>query len=144
MTTSDSLLQSPTINVDETSLRVDKKNHWIHVYSSGDITLKLLHRRRGKEAIHYFDIIPRYGGVIIHDCWASYLTYSHCGHGLCGSHLLRELVFIIESNNYRWAANVKRLLQETCWRVSSSKQKMLPDKEYKKLQKRYRNIITRG
>lgn len=140
----DSLLQSPTINVDETSLRVDKKHHWIHVYSSGDITLKLLHRRRGKEAINYFDIIPRYGGVIIHDCWASYLTFSHCGHGLCGSHLLRELVFIIESNNYRWAANVKRLLQETCWRVSSSKQKMLPDKEYKKLQKRYRNIITRG
>ena len=26
----------------------------------------------------------------------------------------------------------------------ASKQKMLPDKEYKKLQKRYRNIITRG
>ncbi|MCP4749088.1 MAG: transposase, partial [Desulfobacteraceae bacterium] len=44
------------------------------------------------------DIIPRYGGVIIHDCWASYLSYDHCGHGLCGSHLLRELTFIIDSN----------------------------------------------
>ena len=40
-------------------------------------------------------IIPRYGGVIIHDCWASYLSYDHCGHGLCGAHLLRELTFIM-------------------------------------------------
>ena len=32
------LLKSKAINVDETSLRVDKKNHWIHTHSSGDIT----------------------------------------------------------------------------------------------------------
>ncbi len=31
--------------------------------------------------------LQRYGGVIIHDCWASYLSYEHCGHGLCDSHL---------------------------------------------------------
>ena len=37
--------------MDETSLRVDKKNHWIHVHSAGDRTLKFLHRKRGKEAI---------------------------------------------------------------------------------------------
>jgi transposase len=46
------LLISPAMNVDETSLRVDKKNHWIHVYSAGDVTLKLLHPRRGTEAIN--------------------------------------------------------------------------------------------
>ncbi|WP_419624942.1 hypothetical protein, partial [Thiolapillus sp.] len=40
-----------------------------------------------------------------HDCWASYLSYDQCGHGLCGSHLLRELTFVIDSNNYAWAAN---------------------------------------
>ena len=43
------------------------------------------------------DTIPWYGGVIIHDCWTPYLSYDHCGHGLCGSHLLWELVFIIDS-----------------------------------------------
>lgn len=45
------ILALPAINVDETSLRVDKKNHWIHVYAAGDITLKFLHRKRGKAAI---------------------------------------------------------------------------------------------
>ncbi len=100
------LLTMPSLHVDETSLRVDKKNHWIHVYSSGDITLKFLHRKRGKEAIEEIGIIPRYGGVIIHDCWSSYLSYSHCDHGLCGSHLTRELTFIIEANGYAWARNI--------------------------------------
>ena len=42
------LLSAPCINTDETSLRVDKKNRWIHVYSAGDITLKILHKKRGK------------------------------------------------------------------------------------------------
>lgn len=46
------LLNSPAINVDETLLRVDKKNQWIHVYSAGDVTLKLLHQKRGGEAIN--------------------------------------------------------------------------------------------
>ncbi len=140
----ESILQAPSIHVDETSFRVEKKNHWIHVYSSGGITMKLLHRKRGKEAIVDMNIIPRYGGVIIHDCWASYLSYDHCGHGLCGSHLLRELVFIIDSNQYRWASNIKRLLQETCRIVAGREEKCLTDKEYANLQKRYRNILTRG
>jgi len=139
-----SLLQAPSIHVDETSFRVEGKNHWIHVYSSGGTTLKLLHRKRGKEAIVGLDIIPKYGGVIIHDCWASYLAYDHCSHGLCGSHLLRELAFIVDSNGYRWARNMMRLLQETCRTVSKREDKCLTDREYANLQKRYRNILTRG
>lgn len=83
------LLESKSINCDETSMKVGGKNHWVHVYSSGDITLKFIHPKRGGEAIEDIGIIPRYGGVIIHDCWASYLSYGNCEHALCGSHLLR-------------------------------------------------------
>ncbi len=140
----DELIKSYAMHTDETSLRVDKQKYWIHVYSSGDITLKRLHRRRGKEAIEYIDIVPRYGGVIIHDCWASYLSYAHCGHGLCGAHLLRELTFIVQANDYRWAANLKALLKEACKKVARSKRKKLTASEYATLQRRYRNILTRG
>jgi transposase len=138
------ILAMPAMHVDETSLRVNKKNHWIHVCSSGDITLKFLHPKRGREAIEVIGVIPRYGGVVIHDCWASYLAYDHCDHGLCGSHLLRELQFIIDANDYVWAANMKRLLRETCAKVSKRKRKKLTEREYRNLQKRYRNILTRG
>ena len=138
------ILSQPTLHVDETSLRVDRKNHWIHVYSSGDLTLKFLHPKRGREAIEAINVIPRYGGTIVHDCWASYFAYEHCDHGLCGSHLLRELTFVVDSNAYRWAGNMKRLLQQTCARVSKRESKCLTDTEYKNLRKRYRNLLTRG
>jgi hypothetical protein len=138
------LLKMPSMHVDETSLRVDRKNHWIHVYSAGDITLKFLHPNRGLEAIEEIGIIPRYGGVVIHDCWKSYLSYEHCDHGLCGSHLLRELTFIIDSNGYAWASNMKRLMQENCTIIAKRPSKQLSEQEYKNLQKRYRNILTRG
>ncbi|RLE02070.1 MAG: IS66 family transposase [Bacteroidetes bacterium] len=138
------LLQIPSMHVDETSLRVDRKNHWIHVYSAGDITLKFLHPKRGLEAIEEIGIIPRYGGVVIHDCWQSYLSYDHCGHGLCGSHLLRELTFIVDSNGYAWASKMKDLLQVNCVIIAKRQSKQLAEQEYKKLQKRYRNILTRG
>jgi transposase-like protein len=138
------LLTQPTVHVDETSLRVDRKNHWIHVYSAGDLTLKFLHPKRGRAAVEDINIIPRYGGVIVHDCWASYLAYDHCNHGLCGAHLLRELTFVIETNAYRWAANMKRLLTQTCARVAERPDKCLSEAEYKNLRKRYRNILTRG
>jgi hypothetical protein len=138
------VVEHKSLNTDETSMRVHKKNQWVHVISGGDITLKFLHPKRGKQAIEDIGIIPRYGGVIIHDCWSSYLSYDHVEHGLCGSHLLRELTFVIESNNYRWAKNMKRLLQQTCKTVSKRKRKRLTSTEYKTLQRRYRNILTRG
>ncbi|MGB6450752.1 MAG: IS66 family transposase [Steroidobacteraceae bacterium] len=140
----DRILIQPVMHVDETSLRVEKHNHWIHVCSAGDITLKFVHEKRGLEAMTAIGIIPRYGGVIVHDCWASYLSYEHCRHGLCGAHLLRELTFIVEANGYAWAGNMKRLLQQTCARVSKRKRKRLTPREYDALQKRYRNVLTRG
>lgn len=140
----ETILMEEAMNVDETSLRVDKKNHWIHVYSAGDITLKFLHPKRGTEAINDINIIPRYSGTLIHDFWSSYLTYDHCDHGMCGGHLVRELQHVIESNAYHWASNMKALLLETCKKVSKRKRKKISEREYANLQKRYRNIITRG
>jgi transposase len=39
---------------------------------------------------------------------------------------------------------MKRLLQETCKEISKSIEKCLSDKAFANLQKRYRNILTRG
>ena len=55
-------LTQPTLHVDETSLRVDRQNHWIHVCSGADITLKFLHPQRGRQAITAINLIPARGG----------------------------------------------------------------------------------
>ena len=138
------LLAAPAMHVDETSLRVDRKNHWIHVYSAGALTVKRLHPKRGCEAIEAIGIIPRYGGVAVHDCWASYLSYAHCEHALCGAHLLRELTFIVDAHDYAWAKRMKRLLLYACHAVSKRDDKVLSEDEYKAVRKRYRTLLTQG
>ena len=39
---------------------------------------------------------------------------------------------------------MKRLLKETCAKVSASDDKQLTEEDYRNLRKRYRNILTRG
>ena len=141
---SERLLVQPAMHVDETSLHVDRKNHWIHVYSAATLTVKRLHPKRGCEAIGGHRIIPRYGGVAVHDCWASYLSYTHCEHALCGAHLLRELTFIVDAHDYAWAKRMKRLLLDACHEVAKRDEKRLSESEYKAVQKRYRTILTQG
>ena len=138
------LLQSPALHADETGLRVDGQNHWLHVLTNGSLTLKFLHRKRGREAIEEIGLIPDYRGTLVHDCWASYLGYEQCRHQLCGSHLLRELTFIVESNNYRWARLLKALLQQACHQVNRSQSKVLSAAADKALRQRYRTILTQG
>ena len=50
----------------------------------------------------------------------------------------------LQYGNGLWASNMKALLLETCKKVSQRKRKKISESEYANLQKRYRNIITRG
>ena len=140
----DQILQAGVIHVDETSMRVNKKNFWVHTYSCGDLVLQFIHPSRGRDAIDDIGILEKYGGVIVHDCWASYFIYEHLTHALCLAHILRELKFIEDSTGNRWATNLKKLLQEAIELVNKRKSRVLNKKEFKRLQRRYRNILTRA
>jgi transposase len=136
------IILSPVIHCDETSIRVNKKNYWIHVYTYGDISLQFIHSKRGIEAVQDINIIPRYGGIIVHDCWSTYFYFKDVNHALCGAHILRELRYIEECNGYGWATMMKDLLKEAAEVVSGriSLQVLYAD-EYKKLEERYREIL---
>ncbi len=59
-----------------------------------------------------------------------------CSHQLCGSHLLRELTFVVEAT----ARLMKSLLREICHKVNKSASKTLNDAG----RKRYRTIRAPG
>ena len=140
----DKLMDIPVLHVDETSLRVDRKNYWIHVCAGGPITVKGLHRNRGCEAINALGIIPRYGGLIVHDCWKACLTYTQCKHQLCGAHLLRELQAVIDSNGYPWARKMHKLLLIARRQVIQRPQQRLSMRHYKRIARCYKAILDRG
>ena len=106
------LFRAPVIYVDETSMRVDKKNYWVHSYSAGDTVLQFVHPSRGIEAIDDIGILPKYGGIIVHDCWSSYFSYGNLEHALCNAHILRELKFIEGSTGHQWATRFEKTFNE--------------------------------
>ena len=74
--------------------------------------------------------------------YATYAPLCEISHN--GAHLLRELTFLVESNQYRWARLLKALLQEACQQVNRSKAKVLSAAACKALRQRYRTILTQG
>jgi transposase len=43
-------------------------------------------------------ILPRLRGALVRDGYLSYTRFETCRHSLCNAHLLRELVFIEETD----------------------------------------------
>jgi transposase len=100
----DQVTRSEVVHFDETSVPIDKKNHWIHCSSTSKLTHLTVEKKRGKEGIASSDVLPKFNGIAIHDCWPSYFQFSNVTHGLCDTHLIRELTGIFENNpEQTWA-----------------------------------------
>ncbi len=134
----------PAPHADETGLRIDRQGHWPHTVGAGGLTVKFVHRRRGRAAIDAIGVIPRYGGVLVHDRWASHFAHRNCDHALCGAHLLRDLAFVEDAHGHAWAKRVARLLRETCRKVREHDAKALDEAAFKAVRKRYRTILTQA
>jgi len=103
------LIASSVIHHDETDLYVAGQHQWMHVTCTPRLTHYAVHASRGRAALDAIGILPRFGGISVHDGWLSYFLYA-CAHALCLVHLLRELTFLAEEQHLEWAADLKALL----------------------------------
>jgi transposase len=102
---------SDVAHFDETGMRVEGKRHWLHVASTTQHTHYAVHRNRGQMGMDAADILTAFSGTALHDAWHPYWRYS-CHHALCNAHHLRELTFIFEQENQKWAKAMIQLLME--------------------------------
>ena len=101
------LRAAPVKNLDETGLRVAGKQHWLHGMGNDSATHYRVEEKRGA--------IPQgLSGTIVHDHFKPYYTLVDVIHALCGAHLLRELLGLIEIEKERWAKLMSRLLVVVC------------------------------
>lgn len=138
------LLAGAILHADETGYNFNGMNAWIHVLSNDDVVLMSAHAKRGKEAINQICVIPKYGGILIHDFWQAYYQYEELEHAACGAHLLRELEFIIEAHNHNWASLMHKVLCDALDLVNKRKRGKLLPQEFKAITRRYRIAVTKG
>jgi transposase len=135
------------VHCDETGLRVEGKLHWTHVASTEQATYLEVHPKRGRQALDEIGILPQRKGKVVHDGYSSYDQYPDVEHVRCNAHHLRELVFIAEQYEQKWAEEMIELLVETKEAVEGAKKQAqiaLSDRQQADFEARYNQLIVQG
>lgn len=143
----DLLVGSAVVHADETGLRVDSGLSWVHSASTNALTLYHLDAKRGRAAMDTMGVIEHLQGVLVHDGWTPYRTYTNVTHALCNAHHLRELDAVTETTSQQWASDMAGLLAHTWQSVLDAKadgRDRLDDTELDQIRQTYRTIIAAG
>jgi transposase len=141
------LAAAPVAHFDETGARVAGRLHWVHSASTSSLSLFTVHTKRGKVAMDQAGVLPRFGGVAVHDGWAPYWRYQDVTHALCGAHLLRELDAITEEPGQGWAAGMAELLVDAklvADRARAAGLQRVGDQARARLHARYQRLLADG
>ena len=136
------LIKSGLNHADETGINIDGKRNWLHCVSNSDLTYLYPHKSRGTVAMESGGVIPLFGGILCHDHWKPYYSYS-CIHSLCNAHHLRELERAFEQDNQEWAKKMQHLLLKINTATDQAGGELSPEQS-KKFWKLYRKIIKEG
>jgi len=131
---------------DETGMRAIGSLHWLHTVSTRWLTWYFAHKRRGREAMNAADILPDFRGCAVHDFWDSYIKYD-CNHAFCNAHLLRELIFLWEEQDQKWAKTMIDHLLTIKTVVDTARDAglaTLPAEDLDRFHKRYLRIVEAG
>ena len=140
------LLNSLVLHVDETPIKIDGEQYYIHNISNNLYTLQYVNKKRGTEAVKEFGFLEKYKGILVHDHFSMYYNYG-CDNAECNVHTLRYLKGVSEFTSHKWAKELTDLLLE----MKSRKEVLMEEnineiseEEYKKYKERYLEIIREG
>jgi len=138
------LCSASLMHADETGINVNGKRLWLHTASNDLWTYFFPHEKRGNEAMDEIGILPKFQGVLVHDHWKPYYTYTGCSHALCNAHYVRELQWVIDNHSYEWPKKIQDLLLEINKTVHTSEGAFLEEPQAAIYRKRYRTILAIG
>lgn len=140
---------SAVIGADETGIRINGTNAWVHVARTDSLTHLASHTHRGKAAFNAIGILNGFKGTLVRDGWFSYKWYQQCKHSLCNAHLLRDLTYIGEAQppHEQWTTALAKLLIEIKDAVETARncaQTALENERYQDFLGRYDAVTDRA
>jgi len=91
-------------------------------------------------------VLPEFRGCAVHDFWDSCLKYD-CDHAFCNAQLLRELIFLWEEQEQRWAKSmIDHLLgiKDAVDTARAAGPATLPAADLDRFLKRYQRSVDSG
>ena len=104
------LENSPQVGGDETSAKVDGKKQWIWAWQSTVVTFIAISVTRGADLLTKLFPNGFPLATFCSDRWKVQMNTFAKQHQLCLAHLLRELIFLIETEKTTWANQFNELL----------------------------------
>lgn len=142
----DILLNSLVLHVDETTIKINGEQYYIHSISNDTHTLQYVNKKRGEDAIKEFGFLENYQGILVHDHFMMYYSYG-IDNAECNVHILRYLNGVCEFTNHTWSKQMKELLLEAKARkeeLISLEKDSINENEYNDYKKRYLALIRLG
>ena len=140
------LLNSLVLHVDETPIKINGEQYYIHNISNEEYTLQYVNKKRGTDAIKEFGFLKKYKGILVHDHFSMYYQYG-TGNAECNVHALRYLKGVTDFTEHKWAKELSDLLLEMKARkkelIAEEKEHMEID-EYEQFKEKYLTILKNG
>ena len=98
------------LHADETGIRGNKKNFWLHVICDKLFSYCFVSIYRGYKAMLEGGTALLKYNIVVHDCFVSYFKIDGIIHALCNAHIVRDLAGIYIYYKQKWAIDMIILL----------------------------------
>lgn len=104
---------SKILHVDETTLKYKRDFKWITILTNGkDIAFFVNDEKGHKLSQELNDILTDYKGILVHDHFKHYYSFTKCSHAECNAHVIRYLTYGEEIDKQIACKELKELLLE--------------------------------
>ena len=141
------ILNSKVIHVDETGMKINGKQYWIHVITNNKGALYLMSKKRGDLEKGPYKLLKTYSGILSHDHFSIYQKLLLCQHAECNAHIDRYLKSGVDFDKSSECKEMLELLHEILQRkheLIDKNEWIMPENEMNNYENRYVEILERG
>ena len=138
------LMNAIVLNVDESPIKINGKQYYLHNISDGNHTLQYVTKHRSQEDIDEFGFLKQYKGIIVHDYYKMYYNYG-ADNAECNVHVLRYLNAVSEFTNHTWAKKMHDLLldmKNIKEEYISKRENHISNAKYEEFKSKYLKILS--